>query len=99
MAAHSCPFLLNCVNTISAGNTEMAVSQGLRKRIAALREKEAASYAIAIQLMLSQTSDRRIIKLYKETGGAMPFARRLGMPTKKRWLMRGDSLLSMLKKG
>jgi transposase len=47
----------------------MSVSQDLRKRTVALREKGSTGYIVAKQLMLSQTSVNRIIKLYKETGG------------------------------
>jgi hypothetical protein len=43
----------------------MSVSHDLRKRIVALHEKGATGYIAAKQLMLSQTSVGRIIKLYK----------------------------------
>jgi transposase len=69
MAAIPCQYLHNCVDAASAENTEMSVSQGLRKRIAALHEKGATGYIAAKQLMIGQTPVIRIVKLYKETGG------------------------------
>ncbi|MDR2519721.1 MAG: helix-turn-helix domain-containing protein, partial [Eubacteriaceae bacterium] len=56
----------------------MSVSQDLRKRIVALHEQGAIVYIVAKQLMLSQTSVNRIIKLYKETGGTKPRPRPYG---------------------
>jgi hypothetical protein len=53
MVAHPCPFLRNYVDTESAENTEMSVSQDLRKRIVALHEKGATGYIVAKQFMLS----------------------------------------------
>jgi transposase len=56
----------------------MPISQDLRKRIVALHEKGVTVYIVAKQLMLSQTSVNRIIKLYKETGGIKPRPRSYG---------------------
>jgi transposase len=78
MVAIPCQYLYNCVDTISAENTEMPISQDLRKRIVALHEQGSTGYAIAKQLMLSQTSVGRIVKLYKETGGTKPRPREYG---------------------
>jgi hypothetical protein len=51
---------------------------GLKKANSGAARKRGTGYAIAKQLILSQTSVGRIVKLYKETGGTKPRPRPYG---------------------